>query len=274
MMLASIVLPRPTSSARIARPPICRSTRWATSIWWGSSLIALASRVISRSKPGTSAIRSASRRRSYQARSAGGARSCAANAASELSSTDQASTDQASSSGGRDEGGEGEGDGRDGVARLGIVAQRWVRAAIWDPSPPGMLRCVTRDGLFGLRRLVLHCDVALTRDLVDQLVRHRVGHDAEVMVGAIIHEVTHARCVQTGELVHLPAEQALAAPLLEHGSPGRIPMPGYELLQGGGALPQRPVLEPQIVEEPTRPRFHLAGHGDAVSRESRAQRSE
>src|SRR6266702_7733206 len=33
MMLASIVLPRPTSSARMARPPIWRSTRWATSIW-------------------------------------------------------------------------------------------------------------------------------------------------------------------------------------------------------------------------------------------------
>src|SRR6266480_3721860 len=72
MMLASIVLPRPTSSARMARPPMSRSTRWATSIWWGSSLIALASSVISRSKPGTSAMRSASRRRSYQARSVGG----------------------------------------------------------------------------------------------------------------------------------------------------------------------------------------------------------
>src|SRR6266566_1702855 len=87
MMLASIVLPRPTSSARIARPPICRSTRWATSIWWGSSLIALASSVISRSKPGTSAIRSASRRRSYQARSVGGPFSCAAKSFRDRSST-------------------------------------------------------------------------------------------------------------------------------------------------------------------------------------------
>src|SRR5439155_172444 len=102
---------------------------WATSIWWGSSLIAFASRVISRSKPGTSAIRSASRRRSYQARSAGGARSCAANAASELSSTDQAS-----SSGGR---GEGEEDGRDGVARLGIVAQRVGQSRNMGSEPTG-----------------------------------------------------------------------------------------------------------------------------------------
>src|SRR5437867_9803092 len=92
MMLASIVLPRPTSSARIARPPICRSTRWATSIWWGSSLIALASRVISRSKPGTSAIRSASRRRSYQARSVGGAFSCSAKSFRDRSSTAQVSS--------------------------------------------------------------------------------------------------------------------------------------------------------------------------------------
>src|SRR6266536_262122 len=91
-MLASIVLPRPTSSARMARPPICRSTRWATSIWWGSSLIALASRVINRSKPGTRATRSASRRRSYQARSAGAPRSCSANTVSERSSTDQTSS--------------------------------------------------------------------------------------------------------------------------------------------------------------------------------------
>src|SRR3989442_6527433 len=92
MMVASIVLPRPTSSARMARPPMSRSTRWATSIWWGSSLIALASSVINRSKPGTSAIRSASRRSSYQARSAEGPRSCSANALSERSSTDQTSS--------------------------------------------------------------------------------------------------------------------------------------------------------------------------------------
>src|SRR5206468_11748579 len=104
------------------------------------SLIALASRVISRSKPGTSAIRSASRRRSYQARSPGGARSCAANAASELSSTDQAS-----SSGGRGEGGEGEGDGRDGVARLGIVAQRVGQSPNMGSEPAGNVRCVTRE---------------------------------------------------------------------------------------------------------------------------------
>src|SRR5207245_10981136 len=149
---------------------------------------------------------------------------------------------------------------------------RGVGVAIWDPSPPTMCAASPENDRFGLTRLVSHCGVALTRDLFDQLVRHRVGHDAEVMVGAIVHEVAHARCVQTGELVDLPAEQALAAPLLEHGSPGWIPMPGYELVQGGGALPQRPVLEPQIVEEPTRPRFHLAGHGDSVSRETRAQR--
>src|SRR6266576_2719548 len=92
MMLASIVLPRPTSSARMARPPIWRSTRWATSIWWGSSLIALASSVTSRSKPGTSAIRSASRRKSYQARSAGGPWSCAANSFRDRSSTAQESS--------------------------------------------------------------------------------------------------------------------------------------------------------------------------------------
>src|SRR6266480_1175685 len=92
MMLASMVLPRPTSSARIARPPICRSTRWATSIWWGSSLIALASSVISRSKPGTSAMRSASRRRSYQARSVGGPFSCSAKSVRDRSSTAQVSS--------------------------------------------------------------------------------------------------------------------------------------------------------------------------------------
>src|SRR5260370_1064344 len=82
MMLASIVLPRPTSSARMARPPMSRSTRCATSIWCGSSLIALASSVISRSKPGTRAMRSASRRNSYQARLAGGSLSFSANDAS------------------------------------------------------------------------------------------------------------------------------------------------------------------------------------------------
>src|SRR6266545_969187 len=92
MMLASIVLPRPTSSARMARPPIWRSTRWATSIWWGSSLIALASRVMSRSKPGTRAMRSASRRSSYQARSAGGSLSLSAKALRERSSTAQESS--------------------------------------------------------------------------------------------------------------------------------------------------------------------------------------
>src|SRR3989442_5170761 len=92
MMLASIVLPRPTSSASMARPPMSRSTRWATSIWWGSSLIALASRVISRSKPGTRAMRSASRRSSYQARSAGGSLSLAANAVRARSSTTQESS--------------------------------------------------------------------------------------------------------------------------------------------------------------------------------------
>src|SRR2546427_3264923 len=113
-MLASIVLPRPTWSARMARPPICRSTRWATSIWWGSSLIALASRVINRSKPGTRAIRSASRRRSYQARSAGAPRSCSANTVSERSSTDQTSAAGA--------GGGGRGDGASGGS--GMVGQR------------------------------------------------------------------------------------------------------------------------------------------------------
>src|SRR5947207_7355248 len=113
-MLASIVLPRPTSSARMARPPICRSTRWATSIWWGSSLIALASRVINRSKPGTRAIRSASRRRSYQARSAGAPRSCSAKILSERSSTDQTSAAGA--------GGGGRGDGASGGS--GMVGQR------------------------------------------------------------------------------------------------------------------------------------------------------
>src|SRR5439155_727252 len=113
-MLASIVLPRPTSSARMARPPICRSTRWATSIWWGSSLIALASSVINRSKPGTRAIRSASRRRSYQARSAGAPRSCSANTVSERSSTDQTSAAGA--------GGGGRGDGASGGS--GMVGQR------------------------------------------------------------------------------------------------------------------------------------------------------
>src|SRR6266550_3025034 len=88
-MLASIVFPRPTSSARIARPPMSRRTRWATSIWCGSSLMALASSVISRSKPGTSAIRSASRRSSYQARSAGGSLSFSTNSVRERSSTSQ-----------------------------------------------------------------------------------------------------------------------------------------------------------------------------------------
>src|SRR6267143_432146 len=92
MMLASIVLPRPTSSARMARPLMWRSTRWATSIWCGSALIAFASSVISRSKPGTRAIRSASRRSSCQARSVGGAWSRFANASRECSSTDQTSS--------------------------------------------------------------------------------------------------------------------------------------------------------------------------------------
>src|SRR6267378_4375139 len=92
MMLASIVLPRPTSSARMARPLMWRSTRWATSIWCGSALIAFASSVISRSKPGTRAIRSASRRSSCQARSVGGAWSRLANASRECSSTDQTSS--------------------------------------------------------------------------------------------------------------------------------------------------------------------------------------
>src|SRR5437879_4455429 len=91
MMLASIVLPRPTSSARMARPPMWRSTRWATLIWCGSALIAFASSVISRSKPGTRAIRSASRRSSCQARSVGGAWSRFANASRECLSTDQTS---------------------------------------------------------------------------------------------------------------------------------------------------------------------------------------
>src|SRR6266851_6056900 len=115
MMLASIVLPRPTSSARMARPPIWRSTRWATSIWWGSSLIALASSVISRSNPGTSAIRSASRRRSYQARSGGAPRNCSANTLSERSSTDQTSS-AGGVAGGADGGGRGGG--------CGMVARR------------------------------------------------------------------------------------------------------------------------------------------------------
>src|SRR2546422_533811 len=92
MMLASIVLPRPTSSARMARPPMSRSTRCATSIWCGSSLIALASRVISRSKPGTRAMRSASRRSSYQARSAGGSLSLSTNSFKDRSSTAQESS--------------------------------------------------------------------------------------------------------------------------------------------------------------------------------------
>src|SRR5881396_2556181 len=92
MMLASIVLPRPTSSARMARPLMWRSTRWATSIWCGSGLIAFASSVISRSKPGTRAIRSASRRSSCQARSVGGAWSRFANASRECLSTDQTSS--------------------------------------------------------------------------------------------------------------------------------------------------------------------------------------
>src|SRR5439155_1219217 len=92
MMLASIVLPNPTSSARMARPPMSRSTRWATSIWCGSSLIALASSVISRSNPGTRAMRSASRRSSYQARSAGGCLSWSTNSFRERSSTAQESS--------------------------------------------------------------------------------------------------------------------------------------------------------------------------------------
>src|SRR5207244_5855194 len=80
------------SSARMARPPMSRSTRWATSIWWGSSLMALASRVISRSNPGTRAMRSASRRRSCHARSAGGPWSCSVNSFKDRSSTAQASS--------------------------------------------------------------------------------------------------------------------------------------------------------------------------------------
>src|SRR5437899_2953547 len=90
MMLASIVLPRPTSSARMARPPMSRSTRWATSLWWGSALMALGSRVISRSKPGTSAMRSASRRSSYQARSARGSLRASTNRSKERSATARA----------------------------------------------------------------------------------------------------------------------------------------------------------------------------------------
>src|SRR5206468_11647462 len=50
------------------------------------------SSVTSRSKPGTSAIRSASRRKSYQARSAGGPWSCAANSFRDRSSTAQESS--------------------------------------------------------------------------------------------------------------------------------------------------------------------------------------
>src|SRR5207247_10997016 len=76
----------------MARPLMGRSTRWATSIWCGSALIAFASSVISRSKPGTRAIRSASRRSSCQAVSVGGVWSRFANASRECSSTDQTSS--------------------------------------------------------------------------------------------------------------------------------------------------------------------------------------
>src|SRR5207237_915623 len=96
---AAIVLPGRTSSARVARPPRSRSTRWATSIWWGSSLIALASSVISRSKPGTRAMRSASRRSSYQARSAGGSLSLSTKSFRDRSSTAQESSRSGAGSG-------------------------------------------------------------------------------------------------------------------------------------------------------------------------------
>ncbi len=71
MMPASIVLPRPTSSARMARPYIgAWRTCWATRIWWGSSSMRFRSRVIRRSKAGRSGRRSASRRRASQRRAA------------------------------------------------------------------------------------------------------------------------------------------------------------------------------------------------------------
>src|SRR2546422_10128220 len=50
-----------TLSLHDALPILSRRTRWATSIWCGSSLMALASSVISRSKPGTKADRKSTR---------------------------------------------------------------------------------------------------------------------------------------------------------------------------------------------------------------------
>jgi hypothetical protein len=76
----------------MARPRIGgRSTRRATSIWCGSSLIVFASSVISRSKPGTSAMRSASRRSSNQPRVDGSPAVATVKASSASSSTDQGS---------------------------------------------------------------------------------------------------------------------------------------------------------------------------------------
>jgi len=74
---------------QMARPPMWRSTRWATSIWCGSALIAFASSVISRSKPGTRAIRSASRRSSCQSRSVGVLEPFSRTPRGECSSTDR-----------------------------------------------------------------------------------------------------------------------------------------------------------------------------------------
>src|SRR6266487_5356350 len=147
MMLASIVLPRPTSSARMARPPMSRSTRWATSIWCGSSLIALASSVINRSNPGTRAMRSASRRSSYQARSAGGSLRASTNSLRERSSTAQESS------------GRGRGRGRGAGVVTCCLWRRGRNMEAEPPPPPPRVRSREGSAWAGDRDLLLEADV-------------------------------------------------------------------------------------------------------------------
>src|SRR5881397_4045227 len=204
-MLASIVLPRPTSSARIARPPIWRSTRWATSIWWGSSLIALASRVISRSKPGTSAIRSASRRRSYQARSVGAPCSCSAKSFRDRSSTAQVSSG--------------------GAEGLRVGGGRWGLTETADPSlghddvvEPHVSSARVRD-------VVLQPDVVqLQRRAAPELDVQRARHSGRVVALRAVGRsravmILHPVPVRTG--LGKPLDEDVILPHFERGPCGR-----------------------------------------------------
>src|SRR6266576_3307560 len=181
MMLASIVLPSPTSSARIARPPICRSTRWATSIWCGSSLMACPPSVMSRSKPGTSATCSASRRSSYQARGAEGASSCLANSSNERSSTDQTGT---------------AGSGISSNQRRGAANIQFANARRQPPHPEGQALACENP------KAGEHCSPAFwepTSRSVDQLERPRIRAHA---VGAVAGASRRRSAARSGGAEH------------------------------------------------------------------------